>query len=77
MQHVSLCASGVIISVMQTNTWHYFDLSICTLECGNGRTAEETVVPLKYYSELLKSCSSQAQLLIIYSKTWEAGSGRD
>lgn len=33
MQHVSSWASGAIISDKQTNTWHWFDLSICTLEC--------------------------------------------
>lgn len=33
MQNVSSWARGAIISDRQTNTWHWFDLSICTPEC--------------------------------------------
>ena len=34
MQHVSSWARAAIISDGQTNTWHWFDLSICTAERG-------------------------------------------
>lgn len=75
MQHVSSWASGAIISDRQTNTWHWFDLSICTLEWEDCRRNHRATEILQWIIKWV--CSSQAQLLIIYSKTWEAGSGRD
>lgn len=56
MQHVSSWARAAIISDGQTNSWHWFDLSICTAEYGETATAdcaEETVEPLEYYAKLL------------------------
>lgn len=55
MQHVSSRARAAIISDGQTNTWHWFDLSICRAECrvttaaGQSKTEE----PLQYYARLL------------------------
>lgn len=79
MQHVSSWARAAIISDGQTNTWHWFDLSICTAayrETTEAGLCKRNCAATGILCLIIKRvCSSQALISIIYHKTCETEGG--